>query len=49
MIKEEAAKILTLLLSFLLLSAPCQVLYVYGYQAAGSPATAEGSGGTEGA
>ena len=49
MIRKETKKILTLMLSFTLLSAPCQILCVYGYQTAGSSTPAEASGGTEGA
>jgi hypothetical protein len=49
MIRKETKKILTVVLSLILLSAPSQILCVFGYQTTGSPATAEASGGTEGA
>ena len=49
MIRKETKKLLTVLLSFILLSTPWQILCVYGYQTAGSPTTGEASGGTEGA
>jgi hypothetical protein len=49
MIRKETKKILTAMLSFALLSAPWQILCVYGYQTAGSSTAAEASGGTEGA
>ena len=49
MIWKETKKILTVMLSFILLSAPSQILCVYGYQAAGSSATGQTNGGTEGA
>ena len=49
MIWKEAKKILTVMLSFILFSGPCQILCVYGYQVAGSSATGQANGGTEGA
>jgi hypothetical protein len=39
MIQKEIKKALTVMLSFILLSAPCQILWVYGYQTAGSSGT----------
>ena len=49
MIRKTTGKILTVVLSFVLLSAPWQLLSVYGYQTTGSSNTTEASGGTEGA
>jgi len=49
MIRKKTRKILTVMLSFVLLSAPWQVLCVYGYQTTGSSTTGGASGGTEGA
>ena len=49
MIRKETKKILTVILSFILLSAPSQILGVFGYQTTGTSTTAEAGGGTEGA
>ena len=49
MIRKETKKILTLMLSFIVCSTPCQILGVYGYQNAGTSTAGEASGGTEGA
>ena len=49
MIAKETNKKLTVILSFILLSAPSQILCVFGYQTTGSSTTPEASGGTEGA
>src|SRR5215472_887508 len=49
MVRKETKKILTAILSAILLSAPWQSVCTYGYQSAESSSTGEGSGGTEGA
>ena len=48
-LETATKKILTAMLSFALLSTPCQILCVYGYQTAGSSTPAKTSGGAEGA
>src|SRR6516165_8078701 len=48
-LETATKKILTAMLSFALLSPPCQILCVYGYQTAGSSTPAKTSGGAEGA
>jgi len=48
MIRNEK-KILTVILSFILLFAPSQILQGFGHQTTGSSTTGEASGGTEGA
>jgi Protein of unknown function (DUF3300) len=47
--RKETSKILTVILSATLLSAPWQTVRTYGYQSAESSSTGEGSGGTEAA
>lgn len=49
LVGKEAKKILTVILSAILLSAPCQIVSLYGYQAAGSSGAGQSSDGTEGA
>src|SRR3974390_1557256 len=49
MIWKETKRILTVMLSFILLSAPCQILCVWGYGPGGSSAGGKANGGTEGA